>query len=147
MNKVMIIGGIGSGKSTLTEVLLGTNVAASKTQTLNYRDWIVDTPGEYTENPYFYKAIMATLLEVKKILLIQDATRMSPVFPPGFTSGLPQPTVGVITKADSEQADIERANKFLRLAMPNGEIIITSSVTGLGIAQLLQSLSDVIHQN
>lgn len=140
MDKVMIIGGVGSGKSTLTEALLGTPAPVYKTQALNFKDWIVDTPGEYTENPLFYKAIMATVLEVKKIILVQDATKRTPVFPPGFTSGIPKPAIGVVTKIDSENADVNQARAFLQLAIPGGQIITTSSFTKQGIPELLALL-------
>lgn len=45
MNRAMLIGSIGAGKSTLTNALLGRKAEAVKTQALNYYDWIVDTPG------------------------------------------------------------------------------------------------------
>ena len=48
MNRAMLIGSIGAGKSTLTNALLEDQQDAVKTQSLIYRDWIVDTPGEYT---------------------------------------------------------------------------------------------------
>ena len=50
-NRAMLIGSVGAGKSTLTNALLGREVPAVKTQSLIYYDWIVDTPGEYSENP------------------------------------------------------------------------------------------------
>lgn len=79
----MLIGAIGVGKSTLTNALLGKAVPAVKTQTLIYYDWIVDTPGEYTENPFFYKNIMATALEVTHVLYLLDATSGKMIFPLG----------------------------------------------------------------
>lgn len=79
-NRAMLIGSIGAGKSTLTNALLGREVEAVKTQALVYYDWIVDTPGEYTENPLFYKNIMATSLEVTHVLFLQDATRKKQFF-------------------------------------------------------------------
>ena len=43
-NRVMIIGGVQAGKSTLMNTLLGKESSANKTQALVYDDWIVDTP-------------------------------------------------------------------------------------------------------
>lgn len=43
-NRVMIIGGVQAGKSTLMNTLLGKESSANKTQALVYEDWIVDTP-------------------------------------------------------------------------------------------------------
>ena len=140
MNRVMLIGSIGAGKSTLTNALLGKKVEAIKTQSLVYHDWIVDTPGEYTENPLFYKNIMATALEVTHVFYIQDATGDKMVFPPGFSSGIPKLSVGVVTKADHPDADIERTIQKLRQAVTYGPIVVTSAVTGKGI----QTLRDLV---
>ncbi len=135
--KVMLIGGIQSGKSTLTEKLLSSDIVVVKTQALNYRQWIIDTPGEYTENPLYYKAIMATALEVSTFLLIQDSTKSQCVFPHGFVGGINKKLIGVLTKADHPKANLEKAEQLLRQAIPKVSIVITSSYTGLGIKELL----------
>ena len=135
-NRAMLIGSIGSGKSTLTNALLGKEVKAVKTQALVYRDWIVDTPGEYTENPLFYKNIMATALEVTHVFFIQDATGDKMIFPPGFSSGISKLPIGVVTKADAHDADINKATAKLRQAVGNAPIVITSSWTGQGMDEL-----------
>ncbi|WP_240376767.1 EutP/PduV family microcompartment system protein [Bacillus piscicola] len=149
-NRAMIIGAIEAGKSTLTKALLGREVKAKKTQTLHYYDWIVDTPGEYTENPLFYKNIMATALEVTHVLYIQDATKKKSIFPPGFSTGINKLPIGVVTKADAEEADIVRAVSQLKKVMPKGPIVTTSAYTGQGIEEIrnlvqLNSLHDMKH--
>jgi ethanolamine utilization protein EutP len=136
MNRAMLIGSIGAGKSTLTNALLGRKVEAVKTQALNYFDWIIDTPGEYTENPFFYKNIMATALEVTHILYLQDATRQKNIFPPGFSTGFNKLPIGVITKSDSEDANIDSAVKQLKNSIPQGPIVISSSLTGKGLNEI-----------
>lgn len=135
-NRAMLIGSIGAGKSTLTNALLERKMAAVKTQSLNYQDWIVDTPGEYTENPFFYKNIMATALEVTHVLYLQDATRQRTIFPPGFSTGINKLPIGVVTKCDSEKADVDAAIKQLRSVIPKGPIVISSSITGNGIQEI-----------
>ncbi|TBL76471.1 EutP/PduV family microcompartment system protein [Paenibacillus thalictri] len=135
-HRVMIIGSIGAGKSTMTNVLLGRKADAVKTQTLVYTDWIVDTPGEYTENPFFYKSLMATMLEVTHIVFIQDATNPKTIFPPGFATGFTKLPIGVVTKADADHANIERALNQLRQAIPKGALVISSSLTGQGIKEI-----------
>ncbi|MFT9846480.1 EutP/PduV family microcompartment system protein [Aneurinibacillus sp. REN35] len=135
-HRAMLIGAIGAGKSTLTNALLGRKQPAVKTQALSYQDWIVDTPGEYTENPMFYKNLMATALEVTHILFIQDATNSKPVFPPGFATGIPKLAIGVVTKVDAPGADGARAAVQLRQAMPTGPILLVSAYTGEGLEHI-----------
>lgn len=132
----MLIGAIDAGKTTMTNALLGKEVEAVKTQTLVYYDWIVDTPGEYTENPLFYKNIMATALEVTHVLYLQDATTIKSIFPPGFSTGISKLPIAVITKCDAENANIERAEKILRMVVPRGPLVQTSAVTGEGLHHL-----------
>lgn len=135
-NRAMLIGSIGAGKSTLTNALLGREVEAYKTQTLIYYDWIVDTPGEYTENPFFYKNIMATALEVTHVLYLQDATNGKVIFPHGFSTGISKLPIGVITKSDHLDADIPRSLEMLRQVVPHGPLVVTSSVKKIGIDHL-----------
>lgn len=135
-NRAMLIGAIGAGKSTLTNALLGKKVDAFKTQTLIYYDWIVDTPGEYTENPMFYKNIMATALEVTHVFYLQDATNGKLIFPPGFSTGITKLPIGVITKSDHPDADLARSIEMIRSVIAYGPLVITSSVQEVGIKHL-----------
>ncbi|MFD0697999.1 EutP/PduV family microcompartment system protein [Paenibacillus sp. GCM10027628] len=135
-HRAMIIGSIGAGKSTMTNALLGRKVDAVKTQALVYMDWIVDTPGEYTENPFFYKSIMATALEVTHVIFIQDATNSKTIFPPGFATGFTKLPIGVVTKSDAKDANVDRALNQLKQAIPKGAIVISSSFTGQGIKEI-----------
>lgn len=132
----MMMGPIGAGKTTLTNALLDTESSATKTQTLSYRDWIVDTPGEYMENPYYYKTIMATALEVTHLIFLFDATSAKLTFPPGFSQGFTKLPIGVITKSDHPDANVERAIRILRMALPKGPIVVTSAVTRKGLEHI-----------
>lgn len=133
----MLIGSIGAGKSTLTNALLGREVKAVKTQSLLYYDWVVDTPGEYTENPLFYKNIMATALEVTHVLYLQDSTKKKLIFPHGFSMGINKVPIGVVTKSDSEQADVKGAVELLKKVVGNkGPIVITSALNNEGIDEI-----------
>ncbi|MYL55470.1 ethanolamine utilization protein EutP [Pontibacillus yanchengensis] len=142
-NRGMFIGSMEAGKSTLAQALLGYEPKALKTQSLTYKDWIVDTPGEYTENPMFYKNIMATSLEVTHVLFVQDATKKKVFFPPNFSTGLNKLPIGVVTKADHVEADISKAVNRLRTTIPKGPIVITSAVKGMG----LKAIKDLVACN
>lgn len=129
----MIIGGVGAGKSTLTKALLNKPINTVKTQALNYEEWIIDTPGEYIENPLFYKNIMATSLEATHVIYLQDATKRHSNFPPFFSSGMAKLSIGVVTKIDAEHADIEKAIALLKGVVIKGPIILTSAIQHRGV--------------
>jgi len=134
-NRLMMLGGIDAGKSTLTDVLLGKERENKKvkTQALVYDDWIIDTPGEYIENPLFYRTIMATSMEITHVAFVQDSTVDKTIFAPGFSSGINKLPIGIITKLDHKEADIERSIELLKKTLIRGPIVLTSSFTGQGI--------------
>ena len=147
MKKVMMIGAVGAGKSTLIRSLFGESEPATKTQSLIYRDWIIDTPGEYSENPLHYRSLIATSHETAAVLLVQDATRDRNYFPPGFEQGFPvRTTMGVVTKIDHPKADIDRAIALLRQSLPEGEIFLTSADSTEGIQKLKERLMEIVHE-
>lgn len=140
MRKVLIIGAVGAGKSTLVKALFGEQQQAAKTQSLVYRDWVIDTPGEYSENPLYYRSLMATSHEAAVVLLVHDATRDRNYFPPGFAQGFPIPAMGAVTKIDHPKSDAARAVAILRQSLPEGDIYLTSSSSSIGIEELKQRL-------
>lgn len=144
MRKVMIIGAVGAGKSTLIKALFGESGPAAKTQSLQYRDWLIDTPGEYSENPLYYRSLMATSHEAAAVVLVQDATRDKNYFPPGFELGFPVLTMGAVTKIDHPRADIDRAIALLRQPLPEGEIFLTSAASTEGIQRLKERLMEIV---
>ncbi|MEX2415045.1 MAG: EutP/PduV family microcompartment system protein [Paenibacillaceae bacterium] len=144
MRKVLIIGAVGAGKSSLVRALLGDSQPAAKTQALDYRDWLIDTPGEYSENPLFYRSLMATSLEAGLLLLVMDSTAERVPFPPGFAQGFPINAVGVVTKIDLPEARCERATEELCKALPQGKVFYVSSETGEGIEQLRQHIATCV---
>jgi ethanolamine utilization protein EutP len=144
MKKAMMIGPVGAGKSTLVKVLLGVDQPVRKTQALEFHDWLIDTPGEYSENPLYYRTLMATALEAQVLLLIQDATRERSCFPFGFAQGFPMPAIGVVTKADHPDANVERAILFLRESLGEREIYVTSAATNKGIRTLFERLIEIM---
>jgi ethanolamine utilization protein EutP len=144
MKKIMIIGAVGAGKSTLIKALFGESDPAAKTQSLVYRDWLIDTPGEYSENPLYYRSLMATSHETAAVLLVQDAARDRNYFPPGFEQGFPVLTIGAVTKIDHPKADIDRAITLLRQSLSEGQIFLTSAESSEGIQELKKRLMEIV---
>lgn len=143
-NRIMIIGAVGAGKTTLMKALFDEDGPALKTQSLEYRDWVIDTPGEYSENPLFYRSLMATSYEAKFILMVQDATRQRAYFPPGFSQGFPIPTIGVVTKIDHPDAEAAAAQAYLRTSLHEGDIWLVSAITRQGIEALRNRLQSML---
>lgn len=114
MKKIMLIGRTGCGKTTLTQKLMDEEVKYKKTQAVSYKNKIIDTPGEYVENKMYYKSLLVLSADAKVIVLVQSAIDGATLFPPKFSTMFPKKDViGVITKTDLENANIERSKKFL----------------------------------
>jgi len=139
-HKLMVVGAVGSGKSSLIAYLNGSGKAAKKTQAVLYDTLSIDTPGEYMENPGMYKYIMAAAQTVEYVLFIQDSTQRRCIYPPGFAQSFNRKTIGIITKVDSEEMDVENSKRFLRTLGLKGPVFITSSKTGYGIDNLKEYL-------
>ena len=54
MGKVLLIGGIGAGKTSLKQKLMNEHLSYRKTQMLDFSQLFIDCPGEYLEIPRFY---------------------------------------------------------------------------------------------
>ena len=114
MKKIMLIGRTSCGKTTLTQKLMNEEVKYKKTQAVSYKSRIIDTPGEYVENKMYYKSLLVLSADAKIIILVQSAIAGATLFPPKFSTMFPKKEViGLVTKIDLENADIERSKKFL----------------------------------
>ena len=110
MKKTMLIGRTGCGKTTLTQKLMDEEVKYKKTQAVTYKSKIIDTPGEYVENKMYYKSLLVLSSDAKIIILVQSAVDGATLFPPKFSTMFPKKEViGIITKVDLAEADIERS--------------------------------------
>jgi len=138
MKRIMVVGAIKSGKTSMLMAINGESGKASKTQTINYKFFTIDTPGEYMENPSMYRALMSTSLEARCIMFTQDSTSSKSVFPPGFARAFNCMSIGIITKIDHPQSNIKRAVEILTKLGLKGTIFKVSAFTGEGIEELKQ---------
>lgn len=113
MKKVMIIGRSGSGKTTLIHNILYGKSNAKKTQSIERLHNLIDTPGEYIENPRLYRAILLTSYDVDSVVLVIDSEEDSSIFPPEFASAFNREVIGVVTKIDKKKDFVEQWN-FLK---------------------------------
>ncbi|GAA0123552.1 MAG: EutP/PduV family microcompartment system protein [Clostridium argentinense] len=141
MKKVMFIGTTGSGKTTLTQALSNEKIEYKKTQAVDFRDYIIDTPGEYIDNKMYYNALIVTSSEADVIVLIQDCSRELSVFPPAFGSIFDKPIIGVCTKIDlcKNEDDLKRSEEFLKQAGAE-KIFPVSSINNDGLEDLKKYL-------
>ncbi len=141
VKKIMLVGGSGSGKTTLIQSLLGEKMEYSKTQALDFYDYILDTPGEYLENRRHYKSLLVSSAEYEIIGLVQDSTSIRSLYPPQFASMFSnKEVIGIVTKVDAEDSDIESAKEFLEYAGVE-EIIITSAFEKKGLDRIKKILN------
>lgn len=142
MRKLMLIGKVSCGKTTLCQYLTNQSIKYKKTQALEVTDNIIDTPGEYVERRQFYQALAVTSMGADVVLLLQDPTDMTFTLPPGLQAMFQKPMVGVITKSDliKDEKQLERAEKSLTLAGAD-PIFKICSLTGDGIESLVEYLT------
>lgn len=142
--RIMVVGPVGVGKSTLLHALYGGD-PVTKTQSLQYGGQAIDTPGEFVDNPFYHHALFATALEATLIVFLQAADGERLTFPPGFTSGFPKKAIGVVTKTDLTGGDVERATDFLAMiGVARKDIFPVSALHGDGITQLKEFLDHTL---
>lgn len=109
MKIIMFVGPIGVGKTTLTQRIEGVEIIYAKTQTVQFHDDIIDTPGEFVQHRLMYNALLVTAAEADILGFLISAKEKEQMFPPGFASLFNKPAIGIITKMDliDETDDIE----------------------------------------
>jgi ethanolamine utilization protein EutP len=123
----MFIGKTGSGKTTLCQNIHNEEMKYQKTQALDFKKYAVDTPGEYSENRVFYKALIITSYDVDTIAFIQSAEQETSIYPPGFASLFSnKKCIGIVTKIDLYPENIKRSKALLELTGVRGVYLINS---------------------
>lgn len=143
MKKIIFIGPVGSGKTTISEAILGQDIEYRKTQAVQVMgDSILDTPGEYLERAQMRGALMITSADAEVIGLIESATEERSMFPPGYAGSFAKTVIGIITKIDIAHKDqIEHAENRLKQAGAE-RIFRVSSITKEGLDELLEYLKN-----
>lgn len=140
--KIMVVGPVGVGKTSLIHALEKNNAAVLKTQAITFIGGAIDTPGEYAQIPRYYSALMVTSLEADVVLLLSDASNPAFTLPPNFAGMFARPIVGVVTKVDLPCADPAKAENCLRQAGVVSPVFPVSVVSGEGIGALYQFLKE-----
>ena len=141
MKKLILIGRVAAGKTTLTQALNGEEIHYYKTQYINYLDTIIDTPGEYTELRQTSGALALYAYEADVVGLVLSANEPYSIFSPCITSLVNREVVGIITGIDKPDARPDRVEKWLRLAGCK-KIFPVSAYTGQGLDALIEFLAE-----
>ncbi len=136
----MLVGQTLSGKTTLLQKMRGLPLRYQKTQALECEDISIDTPGEYLENRCYNSALITTSYDADIVGLVHSATAFQEMFSPLFSSAFTKPVIGIVTKADDPDADIQHAIIHLTNAGAD-PIFVTSSFNGEGINDLIEYLA------
>lgn len=137
MKKIMFVGPVGVGKTTLTQRLKGLELTYYKTQAVEFHDTIIDTPGEFLQHRKYYNALNVTATEADVIGLLVAASNQMQTFPQGFSSLFNKEVIGIVTKIDmaDKEEQIEKARRQLKAAGAKG-IFEISATENEGIDRL-----------
>ncbi len=140
MKKVILVGHVACGKTTLCQCLNDMEMKYKKTQAIEVIHQTIDTPGEYVERRSLLRALVVTSVEAEQVLFVQDASQERFMFSPGQSAAFPIPVAGVVSKADlATPKQTQQAIELLELAGAS-PIFVVSAKTGQGIEQLKQFL-------
>ncbi len=141
MKKIVFIGRSEAGKTTLTQAMKGETIHYHKTQYINNFDVIVDTPGEYAQTKGLGSALALYSYESDVVGLLIAATEPYSLFPPCITCMANREVIGIVTKINDPEANVERAASWLRLSGCE-KIFYVDSVTQEGIPEILEYLRE-----
>lgn len=140
MKRILLVGESGAGKSTFRQRLLAQPIEYAKTQAMEVYDGIVDSPGEYLERSFYWRALQFTSYDVDAVALLLDPTAQMTRMPPGFTTSFACPVFGVVTKstlATAEQVAAARQRLSGEGASP---VLVVDSITGEGFDEVREVL-------
>lgn len=118
LDNVVFVGEVDAGKSALIGKLLSDRETnTGKTQApIFYSGKVIDTPGEFIENRALNGALLSTICNVKTIVVLLPANAKQHSIPSGLLNVYSNKNiVGVISKVDLADADLNQASKLLRL--------------------------------
>ena len=140
MKKLILMGRSEAGKTSLTQALRSQPIEYQKTQYVTFGDVLIDTPGEYIENPELGRALALYSYEADVVGLLLSSTEPYSLYPPCVAPMANREVIGIVTKIDHPEARPDMAEMWLRLAGCE-KIFMTSAYTGEGISEVLEYLS------
>ncbi len=140
-NRVALIGKVGCGKTTLKQRLSEEEIHYRKTQTVNYSENFIDTPGEFIDLPFFCRNAINVACDAGLLGVCITANEHQNKLPPNFALTFNGPVIGIVTKCDEPDADVKRVSRWLEYAGVNRhKIYPVSAISGEGIHELTQAI-------
>lgn len=130
--RLILIGRSEAGKTTLTQALLNRPIEYEKTQSISMEKLVIDTPGEYIQTKNFGSAIAIYSYEADVVGLLIASNEPYSLYSPNITCMTTKEVIGIITKCSEKNANVENAEKRLRLAGCK-KIFKVDSVKGEGL--------------
>ena len=142
MKKLILIGRVAAGKTTLTQALLGEDIKYYKTQSIHYGETIIDTPGEYTELRQTSGALALYAYEADIVGLVLSANEPYSIYSPCITSMVNREVVGIVTGIDKPDANVPLAERWLKnCGLKPEKLFYVSSYTGEGLDTIIDYLN------
>ena len=136
MKKIILIGNVACGKTTICQYINDMELKYKKTQAIEVYHETIDTPGEYLENRSLFKSLMVMSTEIEQVLFVQDASSERYYFSPGQSCAFTMPVAGIVTKTDiATEKQIQNARQLLEMAGAD-PIFEVSAFTGAGMKEL-----------
>ncbi|MGX7351534.1 ethanolamine utilization protein, EutP [Enterococcus canis] len=143
MKKIILMGAVGCGKTTLCQAIQGEELRYQKTQAVTFLPELIDTPGEFILHRQYYNALNVTAADARVIGLVQSVTEQSQIFSPGFGTIFPKKIVGIVTKIDqAEEGQLAWVRNQLVQAGAS-EIFEVSAFTGAGVPELAKFIHEL----
>ena len=141
--KIILVGRSRCGKTTLIRRLHNLDMQYLKTQSIEAWADAIDTPGEYTDTPFFSRgAAITPAYDADIVCFCHDCGNDICRLPQMFSMSFARPVIGIVTKADTEDTPTEQAVTFLENAGAR-HIVITSALTGRGIEELIDLINTI----
>ena len=142
MKKVLMVGTVACGKTTLLQALAGQSLEYKKTQSIEIVAGHIDSPGEYLERRVNLQNLLVTSVDTDLVLFLMDPTQDRYMYSGGQATAFPVPVAGVITKADlASEKLLQQAKELLELTGAD-PIFVVSSYTGQGLDELRAFLEE-----
>lgn len=142
MKKIILVGTVSCGKTTLCQRLNGLKQDYKKTQALEVVNQTIDTPGEYLEHRSYLRNLMVTATGTELVLFLIDPLQERYMYSPGQAAAFMLPVAGVVTKASlATPEQLAHARELLELAGAD-PVFTVDSVDGTGMDELVEFLSE-----